>query len=177
MERRVPRNVYFALMAEAKALNLPVGGKVPINVDPAEAARAGQAQIDNVETIFVGRFRAEHEKNLIEAIDVFLTPRGEADALFAVFKQNGTAVTPCLSALESSLARNEASGARDPRYKYVARSNRRPAARLPPQEMAEFRSMLPRLRATINRLQSDGVILLAGTDIAADRVPGFSLHD
>jgi imidazolonepropionase-like amidohydrolase len=29
---------------------------------------------------------------------------------------------------------------------------------------------------SLRRLQSAGVILLAGTDIAGDRVPGFSLH-
>jgi hypothetical protein len=121
IERRVPRDVYFALMAEAKASGLPVGGKVPIDVERAEASRAGQATIDNLETIFDGRFRAAHEEHTIEAIDMFLTPGGDADALFAIFKQNGTAVTPCLSALVNSLARNAASSGPAPHHNYVAR--------------------------------------------------------
>jgi hypothetical protein len=37
--------------------------------------------------------------------------------------------------------------------------------------------MLPRLQKTILTLQTNGVTLLAKSDIAADRVPGFSLQD
>lgn len=177
IERRVPRDVYFALMAEAKASALPVGGKVPMEVTPAQASDAGQATIDNLETIYDGVFAAAHQSDLIGGIDGFLGPGGGGDALFSTFARNGTAVTPSLHAVAYALAHNDPAAARDPNYRYVARSQRKPAKPVPPDELAEFRAMLPRLLATTLRLQAAGVILLAGTDVAADRVPGFSLHD
>ena len=46
-----------------------------------------------------------------------------------------------------------------------------------PEAILDFRAMLPRLQKTIAKLQIAGVTLLAGSDIAGDRVPGFSLQD
>jgi imidazolonepropionase-like amidohydrolase len=83
IERRVPRAVYVALMQEAKASALPVGGKVPMEVTPTEASNAGQTTIDNLETIYDGVFGAAHEHDLIAGIDAFLKPDGGGTALFA----------------------------------------------------------------------------------------------
>ena len=74
IEPRVPRDVYVAMMAEAKAAALPVGGKVPTEVTPAEASDAGQSTIDNLETIYDGVFGAAHQRDLIGGIDAFLQP-------------------------------------------------------------------------------------------------------
>jgi len=37
--------------------------------------------------------------------------------------------------------------------------------------------VLPRLQKTIAKLQTNGVTILAGSDVAGDRVPEFSLQD
>ena len=177
IERRVPRDVYVALMAEAKAAKLPVGGKVPMELTPAEVSDAGQATIDNLETIYDGVFGAANEADLIGGIDRFLAPGGGGDALFATLARNGTAVTPCLYAVADAVAHNAPGLPRDPNYRFVARSQRVPAKPIPPDELAQFHAMLPRLQATALRLQRAGVTLLAGTDVAGDRVPGFSLHE
>jgi imidazolonepropionase-like amidohydrolase len=154
-----------------------VGGKVPMEVTPAEASDAGQATIDNLETIYDGVFGAAHEHDLIAGIDTFLKPDGGGTALFATLARNGTAVTPSLYAVAYALAHNDPAAPRDPNYRYVARSQQHPIKPVPAEELELFRAMLPRLQQTTLRLQQAGVLLLAGTDIAADRVPGFSLHD
>jgi len=177
IERRVPRAVYFELMQEAKASALPVSGKVPMEVTPIEASNAGQATIDNLETIYDGVFGAAHEHDLIAGIDAFLKLEGGGTTLFATLTRNGTAVTPSLYAVAYALAHNDPAAPRDPNYRYVARSQRHPIKPVPAEELELFRTMLPRLQQTTRRLQQAGVMLLAGTDIAADRVPGFSLHD
>lgn len=177
IERRVPRDVYAALMAEAKTAKLPVGGKVPMEMTPTEASDAGQATIDNLETIYDGVFAAANEKDLIGGIDRFLAPGGGGDALFATLARNRTAVTPSLYAVAYALEHNNPARPRDLNYRYVARSQRVPIKPVPADELALFQAMLPRLQATALRLQKAGVTLLAGTDVAADRVPGFSLHE
>lgn len=177
IERRVPREVYAALMTEAKTAKLPVGGKVPMELTPAEASDAGQATIDNLETIYDGVFGAANDKDVIGGIDRFLAPGGGGDALFAKLARNGTAVTPSLYAVAYAVEHNDPARPRDPNYRYVARSQRVPIKPVSPSELALFQTMLPRLQATTLRLQKAGVTLLAGTDVAADRVPGFSLHD
>ena len=177
IERRVPRDVYGALMAEAKAAALPVGGKVPIEVTPAQASEDGQVTIDNLETIYDGVFAAANEKDLVSGIDTFLAPGGGGDALFATLARNGTAVTPSLYAVADAIAHNGSAAPPNPDERYVARSQRTPLKPIPAAELAQFRAMLPRLKATVLRLQQAGVTLLAGTDVAASRVPGFSLHE
>jgi imidazolonepropionase-like amidohydrolase len=178
IERRVPRAVYAALMQEAKARHLPIGGKVPIEMTPEEVADAGQATIDNIETLYDGRFAAAHADDVAGGIKAFLRPDGDGGALFAAMARDGTATTPCLIAFARAIANT---GAADPRLRYVARSQRppppSPAPSLPATELAMFRAMLPELLATVGRMQQAGVVVLAGTDIATDRIPGFSLHD
>lgn len=113
---------------------------------------------------------------MIGGIDRFLPPGGGGEGLFATLAKNSTAVTPSLYAVAYSLEHNDPARPRDRNYRYVARSQRVPIKAVPPDELALFRAMLPRLQATTLHLQKAGVTLLAGTDVAADRVPGFSLH-
>ena len=85
--------------------------------------------------------------------------------------------TLSLYAVAYAVEHNDPGRPRDPNYRYVARSQRVPIKPVPPEELALFRAMLPRLQATTLRLWKAGVTLLASTDVAADRVPGFSLHE
>jgi imidazolonepropionase-like amidohydrolase len=177
IERRVPRDVYFSLMQEANGAGLPVGGKVPIEVTPIEASNAGQATIDNLETIYDGVFRTAHPNNVAEGIDAFLEADGASGTLLGILRANGTAVTPCVSAFADAIARANRNPDQCPNYRYVAKSQRVPLRPMSASDLKDFQAMLPRLQKTIAKLQTNGVTLLAGSDIAADRIPGFSLQD
>jgi imidazolonepropionase-like amidohydrolase len=177
VERRVPKEVYFSLIAEAKAAGLPVGGKIPLEVTPIEASEAGQATIDNLETIYDGTFRAAHPTDLVASIDAFLGLSGDSEPLLNAFRKNGTAVTPCLSTFMDAVDYANRIPDQRPNYRYVAKSQRVPLRPVSPLELKEFKAMIPRLQKTVAKLQEAGVTILAGTDVAADRVPGFSLQD
>jgi imidazolonepropionase-like amidohydrolase len=175
IERRVPRDVYFALIDEARKAGLPLSGKVPLDVSPAQASEAGQASIDNLETIYDGTFRAAHEENFIADISQFLEPGGGADALFATFRKNETAVTPVINAFHDAVLQTMPHPSPVPDERYVAASNRIPISPVPPAVHAQIEAEYTLLLKTVARLQSDGVMLLAGTDLAGSRVPGVTL--
>lgn len=123
IERRVPKQVYLSLIAEAKAAGLPVGGKVPLEIWPVEASKAGQATIDNLETIYDGMFRDAHPNGLAAGIDAFLAPGGGSESVINAFRANGTAVTPCLSTFADAVSHVDRRANERPHYLYVARSN------------------------------------------------------
>lgn len=75
----MPRAVYFDLMQEAKAVVLPSAARCRW-VTPIEASNAGQATIDNLETIYDRVFGTAHEHDLIAGIDAFLKPKGDGTA-------------------------------------------------------------------------------------------------
>jgi len=177
IERRLPREAYLALMAQAKASGLQVGGKVPIEVTPLEATDAGQATIDNLETIYDGLFHAAHESDVAGGIDDFLAPGHDGDALIAALLRNQTAITPCIATFSDALASADVDAHQPPEYRYVARSERLQPHPVAAAELAEFRKMIPRLQRTIAKFATAGVTILAGSDIAADRIPGFSLQN
>ena len=122
-------------------------------------------------------FRDAHPNNLAAGINAFLGPGGDSESLIKAFRANGTAVTPCLSTFVDAVAyANQRPDARS-NYQYVAQSQRISLRSIPPSELEEFREMIPQLQKTVAKLQGAGVTILAGTDIAGDRVPGFSLQD
>src|SRR6185503_20778999 len=51
---RVPRDAYFALLADARARHLRVAGHLPRGISPSEAAVAGQASIEHTESLLEG---------------------------------------------------------------------------------------------------------------------------
>jgi imidazolonepropionase-like amidohydrolase len=175
VERRVDKNSYEALLDEGKKDGLPLGGHVPISVSPQEASNDGQATIENIESLYYGTFAKDIQTDsaLPAAIDRFLES-GDSDRLFGLFAKNSTAVTPVLSALAVILEQpaNEANN------RYVAHSLLEQASKQPvPQTTLDgLRAEMPEYRKTVAKLQKDGVLILAGTDIAGARVPGFTLH-
>lgn len=46
-----------------------------------------------------------------------------------------------------------------------------------PEDLAEYRAMYAGLLKTVAGLRAAGVTILAGTDVAGHRIPGFGLHD
>ena len=67
----------------------------------------------------------------------------------------------------------------DPLSRYVALSSRNEFKNqhASPEELKNLRQMFPRLLNVVRRMHQAGVMLLAGTDIAGPRIPGFSLHN
>ncbi|MGH7650522.1 MAG: amidohydrolase family protein [Gemmatimonadaceae bacterium] len=179
LERRVERDSYFALMSEAKLQNLRVGGHVPITVTAREATDAGQSTIENAETLLDGMFTGNaRDEDIPAAVPRFLLS-GAADSLFREFVKNGIAVTPVLYGFENAVDASDPASPVDPREKYVAASQRGfyKKAPMPAAELTTMRRIVPGLIQIVQRMHQDGVTLLAGTDIAGPRVPGFSLHE
>lgn len=180
VHRRLPRDVYFAVIDEARKQGLTVVGHIPMEVTPAEASDAGQATLEHTETLFEGTFSAPlKDGELPDAIQRF---RAEgAQALFARFVANQTAVTPTLIAQRSFIDASDPSTPADARGRYVARSVKeewkklaRPVA---PEALAEMRRTFTELSQVVGQMNRAGVTLLAGSDIAGPRVPGFTLHE
>jgi imidazolonepropionase-like amidohydrolase len=179
VHRRVPRDAYFAIMDEAKRQGLQVVGHIPMTVRPEEAADAGQF-IEHEETLFEGTFSESlTAAQLPEAIHGFLAS-GAADSLFARFVRDHTPVTSTLTAWRYLVAHPDTSWLSDPRMRYVARSQKDAARRAAPMS-ADDQALLRRTAAAyadvLAALHRAGVTLLAGTDLAGPRIPGFTLHD
>lgn len=180
VHRRMPRDSYFALMEEAKKQGLAVAGHIPMTVTPEEASNAGQASLEHTETLFEGTFSAGlKEGELFDAIRRFRADG--ADTLFARFVQNRTVVTPTLVAYRSIIESMDGSAASDPRRRYVAVSMKKAAEKqekaVTAQELAGWKSMFAELTEVVRQMHRAGVALMAGTDVAASRIPGFTLHD
>lgn len=184
LHRRTSREAYAAIAAEARRLALPFAGHVPLIVTPAEASDAGQATIEHTESLFDGTFStALNGQNTADAIERW-RDSADAQALFATFVLNHTAVTPTLVTHRQLLQWLD-SPAADARAQYVAASARRGseeqfapmrahAAELATQE----RMMLQQFGPVVGMMARAGVTLLAGTDLASSVIyPGFSLHD
>jgi imidazolonepropionase-like amidohydrolase len=164
----VPRASYFALIDEARRLNLPVEGHVPNSITAEEASNAGQKSI-------------EHFTGLDEAT----ADARRAEALIAVLKRNRTWLCPTLVMRRNYASLDDASFARDPRLKYVKPSWRnrwlrmtKAAADTPAGEWAKRRELIGKEKALVAKMQRAGVNILAGTDDSNPySLVGFGLHD
>jgi len=179
IERRVERDSYFALMEEAKRAGLPVGGHIPIAVTPEEAVDAGQTTIEHVETLFEGTFAAKVSADGLPGAVARYLASGGVDSLGARFARNHTAFTPDIAMYRWSITAGDSSSAPDPRLRYVALSARNEfkGHYLSADDVNTMRETFPQLMQVVGRMHHAGVMLLAGTDIAGPRIPGFSLHD
>jgi imidazolonepropionase-like amidohydrolase len=179
VHRRMPRDSYFALIDEARTLGLRVVGHIPMTVTPEEASTAGQATIEHVETIFEGTFSASlKEGDFIAAIARFR--QNDAAKLFSLFARNGTVVDPTLIAYDIPRV-VESFRRADPLLQYVAASQRdagqKLAAQMTPELLGEEKRKLVEYKEVVRLMKEAGATLVAGTDIAGPRLPGFTLHD
>lgn len=164
----VPRASYFALVAEARRLNLPVEGHVPASVTAEEASEAGQKSI-------------EHSTGL----DAAKADAGKAEALIAAFRKNGTWLCPTLLMRSNYASLDDASIVLDARLRYAKPSWRNrwlkmsgAAADTPPGEWARRREVIRQEKALVLKMRRAGVGILAGTDDANPySLVGFGLHD
>jgi len=181
VHRRIQREVYFAVLDEAKKLELRVVGHVPMTVTPLEASAAGQASLEHAETFYEGTFSEKLPAGeLPSAIARYLaTPN--ADELFLELARNGTVVTPTLVGYRSLLDIFAWSKTGDPNARFVAASLRgqgiEQARAAKPEEIATVERTYAQLKETIRRMIAEGVPMMTGTDLAGPRVPGFPVHD
>jgi imidazolonepropionase-like amidohydrolase len=180
IHRRLPRDSYLALVDEAKKQGIRVVGHIPMTVTPEEASEAGQASIEHTETLFEGTFSANLKPaELPDAIHRFRTDG--ADQLFALFVKNHTVETPTLVAYQTLISVADPSLPPDPNLRYVAASLRRDIPALVKQvsasDLAEYKRTFNELKEVVRQMNRDGVTLMAGTDIAGARIPGFTLHE
>ena len=170
VHRRMERESYFALIDEAKKLDLRVVGHIPMSVSPEEASDAGQATIEHVETLFEGTFSAalKPDDDFPNAVRDWRAT--QADKLFAKFVKNGTVVDPTLVPYRSLVEGG------DPRMKYVAKSLRKPLV-FTADEAKQWQRKFDEYKEVVRQMNAAGVTLLTGSDIAGPRVPGFTLQD
>ncbi len=144
--RRTSREAYFALIDEGRKLGLDVVGHIPMEVEPAEAVASGQATIEHTETIFEGTWDATRTEPWPQAVRRFRHEK--ADELFARFVENDVPLTPTLV----------------------------PWALVLDEGDEEWEELFPEFVAVVGQMHEVGMTLLAGTDIAADRPTGTTLH-
>jgi imidazolonepropionase-like amidohydrolase len=178
VHRRMPRDSYFAAIDEAKKQGLTLVGHIPMTVTPAEASDAGEATIEHTETLFEGTFTAALKgRKLFEAIRQFRADA--ADELFARFVRNHTVSDPTLIAYRTSIDFSDPALPPNSNLRYVAVSNKKTLeqSKLPAADLLQWKQTFAELCEVVRQMHTDGVTLIAGTDIAGPRIPGFSLHE
>ena len=199
---RLSRDVYLAIVDEAKKQKIPVAGHVPFELTAAEVSDLGQKSIEHATDVFISG--AANEKELrdelrrelksgesngssprqgieLKAVSTFEEKR--VKSLFSRFASNQTWQCPTLIVRQPSSYENNARLASDARMKYIpqtVRSNwdqtfrQRFAVGTLEQRTLRFRATL----LVVGAMSRADVPLLAGTDILNPYVfPGFSLHD
>jgi imidazolonepropionase-like amidohydrolase len=196
-------DVYRAIVAEAKAVGLPVDGHVPVQVSAREATDAGQRTIEHLRGVALASSRDEEplRKELAAAMAGWtsfdyaavrrandkardsLDPAKQA-ALFDAFKRNRTWHTPTLVVLRYLGRLDDPAFVADDRLKYLS-----PYLTLswrPEVALQRFGGSVPAgardgfeaNRRLVRAMHAAGVGLLAGTDCTNPYCfPGFSLPD
>jgi len=180
VHRRMERDSYFALIDEAKKLGIPVVGHIPMTVTPEEASNAVQQTIEHVATLFEGTFSTAHPDHLAEAMKAFR--EHGAEELFATFVKNHTVFDPTLIAYLGIVQYYDSSTRPDPRMRYVAASMKKAAAArerpvITPADLADQKAIFAEYKEVVRMANRAGVVIVTGSDIAAERIPGFTLQD
>lgn len=139
----IPREAYFALAAEARAIGIPFAGHVPEAVSPMEAAAAGQRSQEHLLQILESCSTHENElrahrvatmldKSMSGEARMRLLAFGDADvsdyseqkasALFQTFVRDGVWQTPTLVVLSGFARARDQDFINDPRRKYLPKS-------------------------------------------------------
>lgn len=193
------REVYFAIIEEAKEQNIPVEGHVPVRISVWEATAAKQKSIEHLmgmalacssrnQDLWPKAIAARDEK---EADTVVLQAwRSHSDdkcqQLFTEFKKNGSWPVPTLAADRSFGFLNDAQFTSDNRIRYFGGEFRdwlmaKDDPRMKQWTASEFemeRELFADDKRLVGELFRAGVPMLAGTDSGNPFCfPGFSLHD
>jgi imidazolonepropionase-like amidohydrolase len=189
----LPKELYFAVAAEAKAEGISFVGHVPYPVTAAEASDAGQRSMEHLTEVDVGtssdetRIKGEEVEamdqkhgSIPDATRLRATyDSAKAASLFERFRRNGTWQVPTLVVLHQ--AGQLAQGGRpadDSLLAYIPKGLREFWQSLPSELVASFGALDQFHTALVGPINRAGVPILAGTDCPNPYVyPGFSLHE
>ncbi len=203
----LPRDAYLAIADESKKQGIPFEGHVPLSMTAEEASRAGQKSIEHMTGILEACSSKEGEifnaaqADLAEDIaanqPTFWGPHvaalrqaqlntynpDRANALFTLFKNNGTWQCPTLTLLHALGYDDDPALIRDPRLRFMPQSVKASwdpskAYGETPEQFTLAKEEFETERQIVGVMQQSGVGILAGTDTLNPFIyPGFSLHD
>lgn len=198
---RLSRDVYLAIVDEAKKQKLPVAGHVPFELTAGDVSSSGQLSIEHVNDVFISASLKEKElrdelRRLVN-LGTEAAPRIQIDLkaasgydekkskpLFARFVSNGTWQCPTLTVWRPSAAANSQRLQADSRMKYVPPTTRNMWERTFAQRFQSTVNIEQRvlnfqkLLGAVGAMQRAHVEILAGSDTPNPYVfPGFSLHE
>lgn len=199
----LPRNVYLAIVDEARRERIPFAGHVPFSMSATEVSELGQKSIEHSTDVFISASHNEAElrkalRNLsnpalsnqtrnrveIEAIENY--DGRKADDLFARFVRNGTWLCPTLTARNATTVSDFAEISNDTRMKYIPFSVRENWTNIFKQRIAPIGNLEQRRKRfeshveLAGKMRRAGVSILAGTDTGWANpltFAGFTLHD
>src|SRR5437899_7266414 len=139
----LPREVYTAIVAEAKQLHMPVVGHVPVAVGALAASTAGQRSIEHLTDILLScstnetalraalvsafekprdSLRALGRRQQAELLDTYSSDK--CQALAAEFLRDSTWQVPTLTVLRAFAHLDDTALTSDPRLQYMSRETR-----------------------------------------------------
>lgn len=196
--QRLPREAYYAILAESARQGLSVAGHIPTSITPWEAAAAGQKTVEHLTQVARAcsteetRLRGESVRSYIEALrNMVESSRSFSPAkcqlLYAAFIRNDVWVVPTQTGLRGDGWSNDPEFTDDDRLRYFDADTR--AWLAPPADDAAedrwtdadhqtARELFAFQQKLVGEMFRAGVRILAGTDALNPYVfPGFSLHD
>ena len=200
---KLPREVFLAVVDEARKQGLFVAGHVPEAVSAAEASDAGQRSIEHLTGLWLACSSSEEalRKETVDALqagaagDLPLLIRlmvkpvtsysdSKAKLLYQRYVRNHTWQTPTLVLLRALSSLDDLHFISDPRVKYMPAfvrnfwDIRNPQNQALIKEKSNLRKAYKRSLEEVRKMHRTGVKLLAGTDHPFPFCfPGFSLHD
>ena len=196
------RDVYLAIVDEARRQKIPVAGHVPFSMSAAEVSDLGQISLEHVQIgIFISCSRDEANLRrewqeliksgqpgaglIIMAKAVATYDEQKAQSFFALLRRNGTWVCPTSVVFHPvELIADESKLLSDSRMKYIPASSRQRWREAFQQRnnivatTAERKARSDLRLKIVAAMQRAGVRLLAGSDAPNPYIfPGFSLHE
>jgi imidazolonepropionase-like amidohydrolase len=189
----LPKDLYYAIVAEAKSEGIPFVGHVPYALTAAEASDAGQRSLEHLTEVDVGTSTDEATIKA-EELEAMAQKHGyvpdaarlratfdsaKAAALFDRFRRNDTWQCPTLIVLHALGDRAQPGHvASDSLIVYIPKTLRKLWESMPADLNARIGALGDFHSTLIAPLNRAGVPILAGTDLANPYVyPGFGLHD
>jgi imidazolonepropionase-like amidohydrolase len=182
----VPRDAFFALAGEARERGIAFAGHVPMTVEPAEAAEAGQRSVEHIATLIEGTYMTRFPNELAAYEGMPRWVGEEVPRLAEIFARQGTWFVPTIIAYDLRARRGELAVNPDPRLRYASPSLRKYwDAVFPvtdrdrdPKAVALRRRFVELGLEMTRRMHEAGVAIAVGSDLAGrDVLPGFSVHD
>jgi imidazolonepropionase-like amidohydrolase len=189
------REVYLAIVDEAKRLNIPVEGHVPVSMTAEEVSDLGQLTIEHNFDVLVSSSTEEDALRIATRADPTRWGAFEAKAavtfneekakcLFASLVRNRTWSCPTIIVYRQIIhLDDEGFFLNDSQMKYIPQSTRdrwhQTFAQIRRVSLnAENRKRWEMRSRIVGMMDRAGVQLIAGTDMGAVYViPGFSMHD